>query len=389
MRNILIFLELKHEVDNTNQAHSAAGDQVQNEILEELNKNTEEDFNIICISHDPFSQWPKGPLFVKSKKSGNIIYPWYINFPVLKSFFFLFHYIYFTLFYKPKLILKYNTNIIDAIVFRMLRLVITYKVAIIIQDIVLPKGIRHYLKRLSNYHAVKLTRKFDVLVPITEDIAKYFNFPVEKTIVFRGGVTRQTREILKAVKTNTYGMLVERAIFAGALEPYNGIDWLIKHWIEEGVTLPLVVFGNGTLRPLLEAEHQRHQRSGGRIIYMGFCDEATVSKFISTSKINICLRFSKGIKEEYFFPSKFINMCAAPGVLLCNQFKNIPTELMAHCNIVKEGIGECIKEVIESSDKSLEYHHLKRVQWLYSNSNWGVVVKKILIISGVVNAPQE
>lgn len=386
MRNILVLVELSYEFNKSNKAHSSAGNQVQDEIIQELSKNTEDKVQVIGISHDPFPLWPKGPPFIKRKKNGNIIFPSYINIPIIKSLFFIFHYAYFSYILKPKLIVKYNTSLTEALVLKIIRFFGNVKLAIIIQDIVLPqnKDTLSRFKHLCNHLAVKICRNFDVLIPITNEIAKNYKFPSIKTIVFKGGVTRQTREILKAGQDNSYEELLDRAIFAGALEPYNGIDWLVKLWTDEKATKPLYVFGDGSLRYLLE---EMHRTSNGKIIYMGVCDERTVSEFICNSKINICLRFSKGIKEEYFFPSKFINLCAAPGVLICNSFKNFPRDLVNHCSIINENLQECMIKIDNTSIQTHSLNHFKRIEWLQTHANWGIVIKEILSISKISNVP--
>jgi hypothetical protein len=382
--NVLAFLDFSHTADANNHAYSPSGDQVQNEILSELNRCKDDETNVICISHDPFPSWPSGPIYVKSKKSKTTYFPNYFNIPILKQFIYCVNHIYFMAKLKPRVVIKYNIGLLDAYSMYLMRMLFGIKITVIIQDIVLPEGggVKNLIKRMMNIKAVAFAKNFDLIIPISDKIAMDFDYLPSKVMVFRGAVTRQTNEIIEAISKSDDEVLLDRAIFAGALEPYNGVDFLINSWIKEEISVPIIIFGDGSLKKLvIEAQ----QQSRGVILYKGVQDESTVSNYLISSKINICLRYSIGIKEEYFFPSKFINICAAPGMVICNHFKNIPIELLKHCEVVEDEIRPIIMKVLRLPRNTLKWHHKQRIRYIRSSENWSSVAKVILQLPGPSN----
>lgn len=382
MVQIIFFTELNRSFCVQNIAYSSAGEQVQREILDSLEMQFPDNDSVLCVSYQPFQIWPSGPLFVKSLSIDNFIFPAYINLPVIKTYIFSFYHILFSLRYKPKYIFKYNINFLSSLSLFCVNLFSKTKICLVVQDVnILSNSCT--LKRFSNLlnrAALIISNRFDGLIPITQRISDDFGMPTHKSIVFPGGVTAQTRRIIQLGHHQSYATLQNRAVFAGALEPYNGVDVLISIWEKVQMGLPLYIFGNGSLS---EEVKRASLDSRSNIFYMGQCDEEIVSSYIASSSINICLRYSKNIEEEYFFPSKFVNLCAAPGAIIVNKFKNIPESILQHCHVLEDDSDGVFERAKNADANLIRMQHEGRMKWIEANGDWhGVVTKMMKLLRG-------
>ena len=377
MVQIIFFTELNGSFCNQNLAYSSAGEQVQREIFNSLKAQFPQKGSVLCISYQPFQIWPSGPLLVKSRRIENFILPAYINIPLVKTLIFAFYNILFSLKYKPNYIFKYNISLLSSISLFLVTLISTSKICLIVQDINILNhlGAARRFSNLSNRIALIISKKFHGLIPITKKISDDFGMPTAKTIVFPGGVTDQTRRIIELGRQLPYENLTNRAVFAGALEPYNGVDLLISIWKKFDLGLPLYIFGHGSLS---EEIKRASLDLNANIYYMGQCDEDTVSSYIASSRLNICLRYSKNIEEEYFFPSKFINLCAAPGLLIVNKFKNIPEKILQYCHVIEDNYDAGLQRAITADVDIIRMHHDGRLKWIEANGNWHEVITKMV-----------
>jgi len=353
-----------------NIADSPAANQVQFEIIKELTKfYNQKPFSV--ISFKPKKHWPHQPFFIATGTKKNGLSIGYINIPILKTIIFSLRLLLYLNEQKFDLVFKYNVCLAEAIILKIYKLLNKKAfICIIIQDIKYPqKGLR-YLHGISEYLAIKICTAFDFIIPITHSIIEDFNLPKSKSLVFNGGITRQTKAIIKKTiqlnpPKNNF------AVFAGELERYNGIDLLINEWIKSIIPIELHIFGKGSLSNQISAA----TASCKFIIYHGFVSESEVNKWQISASFNICLRYPIGINSNYFFPSKLFNLIAAKGTVISNDFNNFPVSLKPFCSIVDQDLKN-LCTILKNNSHPSELNYKERLNWLYSNCQWSTVISE-------------
>lgn len=359
--------------DPNNAATSAAGNLVQCEILDSLgDKNRHPEIELSAVSHRPLRAWPYGPGYSRGSTIDCVDLPSFVNLPILKHFAFGASLFIRLLRNRPKLVIAYNPGPFEIFAFLLYR---AYSgklfIASIIQDIHADAGPIRSMRALSDYFSMALARRLDLVIPISPFIIEDFSLNRDRSIVFRGGMTKQSRELLSARPES----LGPYAVFAGALEPYNGIDILLSKWTEFECDVVLHVFGKGSLSSLASAWSQRTDK----VVYHGFAHEDVVTRWQARAKINFCFRYSKGINQRYFFPSKFFNVLAAPGAVVVNRFEGFPADVANYCHLVADDLAN-LSEVVQaalSRNDSREVLAARR-EWLEANAEWGSLLQRVL-----------
>jgi hypothetical protein len=357
--------------DATNVADSPAGNQVQSKIAEELAKFYGKDsFN--TISFNPQKFWPYGPLIVCTKRYEDGISFGFLNIPMIKTILFslrLFGYL-----YKENIdiVVKYNVSLSEAIILRLFKFLNKNTfICVIIQDVNYPQSGFKIVYGLFEWCAVRMCGKFDFIVPVTVSIINDFKLPTSKALVFNGGITRQTEALISEASISQQ-LQPERkfAVFAGALEKYNGIDLLLNEWIKSEIGIELHVFGKGSLSKNVSLA----AASCKFIIYHGFVSEEEVSRWQIASAFNICLRYPIGINQNYFFPSKFFNLVAAQGIVVSNDFINFPESLKPCCSIVDDNLSNLNYILKYKLVDEWNNNRQERLKWLNENCKWSSVI---------------
>lgn len=309
---------------------SGAGAKVQCEIIDAL-KYQEKDVVALVMPEVP--SWPKGKLIQQSKCSDVARFLPIINVSFLKRFSFLVQVFFYFVRYRPKSVFYYNASVLTCIFSFILHYFGTSRI-LILQDVFIPKFERFISlfnpRKILLYFYVKiLPFSFDFYIPITGHCITDICLPKEKSVVFPGGVpASRLREF-----SNSTPLVSNFAVFAGALEDYNGVDMLVNNWPQhEDIEFFLHVFGSGRLSNLV-LEKSRLNRN---IIFHGFKAPAIVDRYLLKSRINFCFRYSKGIDQRFFFPSKFFDLILLPGYLVCNGFDNIPDVLLDYVTIIDD-----------------------------------------------------
>lgn len=346
-----------------NKAASAAGDIVQKQIIKDSIEIFGKD-KVRYYSMEPNSCWPRGPLFIKSKKINNGKFISYINLPIFKNIIYCMCILYVCFKYKPKRVIQYNSYIFENISILLSSVIYKMKTISIVQDVRIG-GNFSILSKVQDYLSNKFVKYFDVVVPVSKELGDYLNVDVSKIIVFEGGVTDFGFSALEYDKyKNNF------ATYAGALEKHNGVDRLLNAWIEQKIPVDLHIFGKGALSDyIIEiAKVNKH------IIYHGLKEQSEVLAYQSKSKYNFCFRYSDGIIQEYFFPSKFFNIAMCPGLLVFNDFHGVPDKFMSGYGCISDDFNN-LKEVIELSDHDILEISSMRKKYILDEHSW----KKLIL----------
>lgn len=357
----------------SNNATSTAGNQVQREIINELGimyglKN------VLSYSMAPISSYPDDILINPLITEENIAYLNFINIHVLKHITFSARLFLNLIKYKPKVCVQYNSYLFENICLIIYRLIYSKTILVIfIQDInITPKSnllTKIGLRSLSEKISIWLAKYFDIIIPISINIINDFGIDNKKCIIFQGGLTRFSYKLLKN-QSNTRN---EIAVFAGGLEPHNGIDKLVHQWILQDIKYELHIFGRGTLENLIR-EQSAHTKN---IIFHGFKPEEVIEKWQSESKWNFCLRYSVGIDQRYFFPSKFFNILCAPGMVVVNNFNNLPHDLKDYLIFVDDDLTNLNKVLLSTTKNKKAPVTYERYDILQKNHTWENIINQI------------
>ena len=365
MSNKILFIGKFNPSDAvSNKYASAAGTIVQEEIISQL-VALAPDVDARFIAMEPKRIWPHGELVVSGTNRDNGLFIGYINLPILKNIIFSIVIFLYSLKFRPKLIVQYNSYLFENIAILLCQKFLAIKNCLILQDVRVGSG----FSRAARWHDLLsniFLRKFDLVIPITKRLAE--KFKLKNYIVFNGGITGQGYELLKC-----HGPLRNIAVFAGALESYNGTDRLIDFWLKHDPSVELHIFGRGSLSDAVKLAAQRN----GKIHYHGFQSATEITKWQKIAKFNFCLRFSNKINEEFFFPSKFFNAACAPGLLIVNKFKNLPS-YMNEENGVWSASSDLI-EILAYDEVEITKMSRHRRECVSLGSSWGEVVRKMCL----------
>ncbi len=357
-------------------ANSSAGNQVQFQILNEINM-LGGTVNTFCYSMQPMPAWPKGEFIVRSKKESNILFPSFINLPIIKNLFFALHLLLFLLKYRPKYCVQYNSYLFENLALIFYRFFFRKsRISIIIQDVNCDPiikfqhlvNVKYLIERLGLY----LLIYYDFLVPVSEELALDFRFKKEKYFVFQGGMTSYSMQLFNS-QVQEQSSDNKFAVFAGAIEPYNGLKKLIDQWTFQEIKFPLHIFGRGSMSEYVKIKAKENRY----IIYHGFQSEEIVEQWLLQAQWNFCLRYSIEINQNYFFPSKFFNLICLKNTLICNPFNNLPISLQSFIVLIDDELQN-LSNIINSTlnENRLDKSNLC-FQTLFNHHSWETCINNL------------
>tara|TARA_R110002124_G_scaffold59474_4_gene164283 strand:- start:520 stop:1647 length:1128 start_codon:yes stop_codon:yes gene_type:complete len=352
------------EVDGVNFRGSAAGAKVQTEIIEALSSQLE--FLAAFVMPERPS-WPADRLFVKGIAKGFVKFLPILNLgPIKKPWFFCALLFYFFR-QRPDILFQYNSSISGALFSSLARL-FSCKSVLILQDINAPVSFNGRLllkpREFLGYVYTKLISLcFDLYIPISRSSIEDLGLPEDRCMVFQGAALKSfIRSANQSFIPNSRCM----AVFAGALEEYNGIDILVKNWPSpEEFECQLNIFGKGSLQSYVESVCSRNPN----IEFHGFRSPVIVDNYILKADFNFCLRYSKGIEQSYFFPSKFFDMILSHGLIICNDFDNIPSDLREYLVFIDEDLKSLV-DILKKSQKLHPDRFSSKVEFIKNNYTW-------------------
>jgi len=357
--------------DPITRATSVAGDVVQKKIYNEIKEKYGN--NVMCLSMRPLPAWPRGKFYSRGIVVDDVRYIGYINLFLIKNVFFSLAIM--RLFFAKKVdrIVQYNSYFFENIILLLCKK-INHNVILymILQDVNISESCglsyRARLKSALEKISMIFVKKIDWIFPVSEAIVDDFDLDVSKCCVFKGAMTDMS-SCLAEKKLNG---LHKVAIFAGALERYNGVDKLIDYWLKNKIQYPLQIYGHGDLVDyVVEAG-----KKSSSITYCGVKTGQEMVSIISKAEVNICLRFSHGIDERYFFPSKLFNLLAAPGIVITNDFFGIPSDIKSYLVVLPESLDGLIGILENTGDYMSECLLEKRRQLLLARYTWSALIEK-------------
>ena len=358
-------------------ASSSAGNQVQRQIINELASKYGTD-KVLSYSMTPLSAWPHDTAIYKKHQEDSILFLGYLNVPILKHVVFSLRLFVKLIMVRPQICLQYNSYFFENLVLLLYRFCNSdCSLAIVIQDILVTPETsllrKSGIRSLSERASLLLAQYFDLIVPISSAIINDFHLNPDKCFIFQGGITYFSEKIMNNSELHS---LLDLGVFAGALEPYNGIDKLVDQWIAFGIQWPLHIFGKGSL----ENHIKQAAESTEKIIFHGFQPEHVILEWQSKARWNFCLRYSLGLNQKYFFPSKFFNIVCASGAILVNDFYGLPDPLRKYLNIVSDNLSDLQEQLVLIDHLPHQENIRARREAVKKEYNWKVCIEKIINI---------
>lgn len=351
---------------------SGAGAKVQYQIIQSIFADTPD---LKTIVMQEYRTWPFSDFYIKRKRDGCINFLPMVNFFLTKKLFFAFRVFIELIVSSPSKVYFYNTNAYLNFFMWLLSFIRKKHIKIlIIQDFNVPRKITSSdifrLNLVFSYFFAKLTKySFNYFVPITQQLGDHLGFPSNRSYPFLGAV-------LDGYNREQIDKSTNIAVFAGALEPYNGVDYFLEAWSKLDNPIELHIFGSGTLVELVSS----FANDNNRIIYHGFQSPNIVKGYIERAAVNFCFRYSRGIEQEFFFPSKFFDVVANSGIVVCNRFINIPKELEHTIYFVEDDFSNLnfIMHNLISKPSFFE----QRIKILSNAFSWSYIIRIINQVTG-------
>lgn len=217
--------------------------------------------------------------------------------------------------------------------------------------------------------AGKLVRWFDLVAPVTAALAKELKVNANKVYVLPGAMEHTA----PLVRRRSCRRDMVKVLYAGALERHNGVDKLIKAWKDVPPRFHLFIYGKGSL----EKEVTQACKEANNISYMGLASKNKIHTEMLSSDFNVCFRFSSGIDERFFFPSKFFSINCYPGFSLINNFHGVPEKYRELGGLVDNDLNN-LACILNKADTYLDNKTAERQGFLYSRYQWSIVLREIL-----------
>jgi hypothetical protein len=351
---------------------SAAGDQVQRAIAGALAKVSEA-CEVVALASAP--SWPRGPLTLPSEREGNVWFVPAVNVFGLRNICLSIAIVMRLWRYRPNVAIIYNPYAAEAISLLIAKFFAhKLRLGALVQDVNPPRGSWGSIGVLGNMLgdtvAMRAFCRYDVVVPVSDQIISDFNLPRSRSKIFAGGLTAFALRQIGATRVP----LQDIVVYAGALEKHNGVDLLVRRWVEDQITVPLHIFGRGTLEPLVSeaASESRYIHAHGHVA------EDVVFDWQRCARWHLCLRYSRGLDQRYFFPSKFFNVLSTRGHVIVNDSFSCPPELGRFALRVADDlslIGRLLREASEASDSIASD---ARIAFLTTNYSWDACARVLV-----------
>lgn len=345
---------------------SPAGDFVQRGIIDSLNSLPH--LELKSISQRPSRAWPNGAFYLKGCCDGYGFYPFIFNLPLVREVAFALQCLFFLIKFRPEKIVQYNSYFFLNILVVLYSLFFRADSIIILQDY-RTGNFFSISQRIHDFLAGIFVRFYSLTIPVTKDLGCRLKIDVDRIYVFPGAMEHEVPVRIKTEKNEKINKVV---LFAGALEDYNGISRLLKIWSEMPKFLVLHIYGGGSKLSLVRDFAEIHCN----IIYGGYTTKNEVHKKMAHSDFNVCFRFSEGLDDRFFFPSKFFSVNCYQGFVLINKFSNIPEEYDSCEFMVRDDFSN-LSEILQADKNLLDKVTICRQDLLFDKFNWRTLFERV------------
>ena len=140
------------------------------------------------------------------------------------------------------------------------------------------------------------------------------------------------------------GDSVFRIVLAGGLEPYNGVDLLLRSLPQLPDDAEIVLAGTGTLIDAVRAAAARDRR----VVYRGFLNFEDVLELYQSADLLLNLRVTRALDTRYFFPSKLMEYLASGVPVLSTCTGHVEEEYGEVTYLLREETPEALADAVRT-----------------------------------------
>lgn len=347
---------------------SVAGAEVQKRIISELFK-LEKEGEVLAFASQTGQSWPKGVFCIPSKSENGVTYLTTFNVPFIRDFFFALQCLFIFFKHKPVKIIQYNPFPISSLAIIFIKIIFRTRVMIIIQDVALGSGF-NWIRQLQDKFSCSLIKYFDRVFPVSQKVATKFGVPANKVTLVKGAMEHNHPYSPEGYEFSNKQIC--NIVVAGYLSEYNGLKKLMDALPSLPIDLCFHVIGDGPLASDIE----KISLIDNRLKFYGKQSKSFTTRIQSSADANVCLRYGKGLSEEYFFPSKFFSVNCFTGFVIVNDFYGIPEGYKKIGFLVDQDLSNLGQLISNLND--LRYITSLRQEYLFKNYNWESIVQDMI-----------
>ena len=226
------------------------------------------------------------------------------------------------------------------------------KTVCIVADIpvTIPKSynfIKKFFRKIEIKNYYRFIEKYDGLVVLNKQVVSQFA-DGKRFYLMDGGVTEQ--EIWDAVILPPEQHYNDQILYAGALEPYNGIREMIEGFLLVKKDVKLVICGDGTMASYVREMAEQNEN----IIYKGRVSHEEAVALQRESGMLISARPTDGFALKLTFPSKIIEYMLSGTPILTTRLNGLGEsydDKLFFCGQTVEEIAKGIEDFFDQPAK--------------------------------------
>jgi glycosyltransferase involved in cell wall biosynthesis len=356
-------------------AVSVAGNKMQLGFLRGLKKHSNK---IVTFSVKPYQMWRgKGKFFVKGQKSFiddeiELNHITYINLLFIKQVTISFSIFFSLLFWclinfkdSKKVVLVYNTLSYMASPALLISKIFRCRSVVIVADLPTKNPNKSIIQKIEDKKEIELIKEFELLLPLTEDIAKDFGSN-QPYLVIEAGIDMKYIKTLNEKKSKNFNI-----VFSGSLNQFSGINLAIAAMNKiNNNSIKLNIYGKGYLMDYVIKQSYLNTN----IIYHGTVANEKMMKIQKSSDLLINPRIPDDFTTKYTFPSKIVEYMATGVPVLCNKLSGIPHEYYNYITALDSPDEELWAKTIENIKKENSGDFLEKAKegkkFINNNKTW-------------------
>jgi glycosyltransferase involved in cell wall biosynthesis len=225
--------------------------------------------------------------------------------------------------------------------------------------------LRHLDVRLHRW----LVPRLDGLVVVADQIARDFA-PGRPYLRIEGGVDGRRFAVAPQRPSPDDGTRPLRMLFAGSLEPFNGVDLLLESLALLGSGVELTVAGAGSLEERVRSTAARDPR----LRFLGMLPADELPAVYGRSDLLLNIRPTRDLTTRYYFPSKLIEYLASGCPTLSTCTGHVEEELGGFLFLLRDetpqGLASRVREIAATPAAERERLGRRARQYVLEEKSW-------------------
>lgn len=236
------------------------------------------------------------------------------------------------------------------------------------------KGLQH---RVDSFFKSKLSKKLDLYVLLTKQMAKPLGLNESKYVIVEGLIDKTKINYLNQTNCSNSKRII---LYTGSLLKVFGIEMLLESFTRiNNINFELWICG-----PVNESNRVlEFTKKDKRIKYLGFLQGEELNKARIKCHLLINPRPNIGEYVKYSFPSKTIEYMASGKPVLMYKLDGLPEDYYNYIYFIdefnQESIASAIVNVLSKSENELIDFGKKAADFIFINKNSQEQIRKIFL----------